>query len=123
MLTFLLAAALATGQAAAPATATAPATPAVDGDAIATAQRKIADRLKDPEAARFRDVTYNAETGVACGQVNTKNSFGGYIGYQDFVVKGDFAVTRNENSISLQPLFDEAWRKCRGGTPTSAPEG
>lgn len=80
---------------------------------IERAEAMIAEGLKDPAAAQFKDVEFNPETGVACGQVNTKNSFGGYIGYQDFIVKGDFALTRGEAAASLQPLFDEGWKQCK----------
>lgn len=80
---------------------------------IERAQTMIAEKMKDPEAARFRNVQFNPETGVACGQVNMKNSFGGYVGYQDFIVKGDFALTRGEAAASLQPLFDEGWKQCQ----------
>lgn len=80
---------------------------------IERAQAMIAEKMKDPEAARFRNVEFNPETGVACGQVNMKNAFGGYVGYQDFIVKGDFALTRGEAAASLQPLFDEGWRQCK----------
>ncbi|WP_303749524.1 hypothetical protein [Stenotrophomonas pigmentata] len=80
--------------------------------AIERAQTLIAQKLKDPEAARFRGVRFNPDTGIACGQVNMKNGFGGYVGYQDFIVRDDFALTRGEAAASLQPLFDEAWRQC-----------
>ncbi|HHA2858114.1 TPA: hypothetical protein ACOFDH_000487 [Stenotrophomonas maltophilia] len=107
MLPLLLAAALAVS----------PDQAATDGDSPAErAQRLVAERMKDPAALQFRDVAYNAAAGIACGQVNAKNAFGGYVGYQDFIVKGDFVLTRGEASAALQPLFDEAWRQCRGGT-------
>lgn len=91
----------------------------LDATPTERAQRLVAERMKDPAALQFRDVRYNPATGVACGQVNAKNSFGGYVGFQDFIVKGDFVLTRGEASAALQPLFDEAWRQCRGGTEPS----
>lgn len=112
MLAFIFAAALA-------ASSTAPADAERAG--IERAQSLIAVKLKDPEAARFKDVEFNPETGVACGQVNTKNSFGGYVGYQDFIVKGDFALTRGEAAASLQPLFDEGWKQCKQPRTTTPP--
>lgn len=54
------------------------------------AHRKIRGLLKDPESARFSSVVYREsaelKTGVVCGFVNAKNSFGGYGGEQAFVV-------------------------------------
>ena len=48
-------------------------------------------RLKDPKSAEFKNV-YFSDTGgtpMTCGQVNSKNSLGGYTGYQLFVASGD----------------------------------
>lgn len=45
-------------------------------------------RLKDPESARFSDVMVTrSDKGVltACGQVNAKNSYGGYVGSTRFI--------------------------------------
>ena len=55
---------------------------------ISAAEQAIADTLKDPLAAQFRSVTgYAAPNGVAvCGQVNGKNSYGGYVGFKRFYV-------------------------------------
>ena len=54
------------------------------------ALRIISDRLKDPGSSQFRRLGYisgkNADSRVVCGQVNAKNPFGGYIGYQYFSV-------------------------------------
>lgn len=45
------------------------------------------NRLKDPGSAQLRDVAILDSPGMqwACGQVNAKNSFGGYVGYTAFV--------------------------------------
>lgn len=54
---------------------------------VAAAQETVADSLKDPESARFRGVaikTYNGNR-IVCGEVNAKNSYGGYVGYEPFV--------------------------------------
>jgi hypothetical protein len=50
----------------------------------------LAHSLKDPTSVQFRDV-YVAQRSVAgqpalCGEVNGKNSYGGYVGFQRFVV-------------------------------------
>jgi len=46
--------------------------------------------LRDPDSARFSDVTVNVES--ACGFVNSKNGYGGYAGRQPFVVVGSDAT-------------------------------
>ena len=39
--------------------------------------------LKDPDSALFR--SEHVEDGELCGEVNAKNSMGGYVGYKKFV--------------------------------------
>ena len=47
----------------------------------------IEDILKDADSAEFRDVfiSFYSDSPVTCGQVNAKNSFGGYAGFKDFI--------------------------------------
>ena len=43
--------------------------------------------LKDPDSAKFRNVRfvkYNNQI-VVCGEVNAKNSYGGYVGFSEFI--------------------------------------
>lgn len=58
----------------------------------------LKNQLKDPDSAKFKDVkiikaTYDLEnTKYAyqiCGEVNSKNSFGGYVGFHGFVVSNN----------------------------------
>lgn len=42
------------------------------------------DRLKDSESARFKRVVI-LDDGTTCGQVNSKNSFGAYSGFEPFM--------------------------------------
>lgn len=53
------------------------------------AKKEVADQLRDPSSAQFRNLqTVRQQDGTVavCGQVNSKNAFGGYGGFQDFVV-------------------------------------
>lgn len=54
---------------------------------IAQAELAMKERLKDPESVQWRDVYVSrfAEAAV-CGQVNARNSFGGYTGFKQFIV-------------------------------------
>ena len=51
-------------------------------------KESVLDRLKDPESARFRQTYYVKTEGgeyLICGEVNSKNSYGGYGTYKDFL--------------------------------------
>lgn len=60
--------------------------------AIEEGKGMIASSLKDPDSAKFRNVFMiedkmigDAHYGVLCGEVNSKNSFGGFTGFHRFV--------------------------------------
>lgn len=63
--------------------------------AISQAKKSIARMLKDPDSAKFEDVTLkrseesvdNQPIGYVCGYVNGKNAFGAYAGSVRFVAK------------------------------------
>ncbi|HWV51561.1 hypothetical protein [Pseudorhodoplanes sp.] len=73
-------------------------------EAMGEARDRVTSALKDPESARFTEVTYkpaqpNARgepTDVVCGMVNAKNSFGGYTGAKPFV----YFVDRKQVTMS-----------------------
>lgn len=53
-------------------------------------------KLKDPDSAQFQNVRFHqGKDGVpmTCGEVNSKNSFGGYSGFQKFVSAGRAELT------------------------------
>lgn len=49
-------------------------------------ERLVRARLKDPDSARFQNIR-NVGRGEICGEVNAKNAFGGYVGFQHFWLK------------------------------------
>lgn len=62
---------------------------------IAVSKDAVRARLKDPDGARFQNVIFHAyqgKTPVVCGEVNSKNSFGGYAGFQGFIASGKTQV-------------------------------
>jgi hypothetical protein len=68
-------------------------------------------KLKDPESAEFRHVYFNrGVNGVptTCGQVNARNGFGGYSGFQRFVSAGTADLTFLESEVSD---FDTVWNQ------------
>lgn len=48
----------------------------------------VAGQLRDPSSAQFRDLRKTRQ-GVVCGEVNGKNGYGGYAGFQRFIAKPD----------------------------------
>lgn len=69
--------------------------------------------LKDPKSAEFRNgVAYGIDAGsspVICGEVNAKNAFGAYTGFQHYIVNA-VGVKFDDGSAD----FESAWnRQCR----------
>lgn len=56
-------------------------------EALEKAREAVAESLKDPSSAQFRNVRLANYMGgkVICGEVNAKNSYGGYVGFTRFV--------------------------------------
>lgn len=55
--------------------------------------KAIKDQLKDPDSAKFKLGNFiDPDSGYYCGLVNSKNSYGGYVGFtpfQGFIFKRD----------------------------------
>lgn len=61
--------------------------------AVAKGKSAVANMLKDPGSAQFRNVRLvpYGQGSVICGEVNGKNSYGGYVGFKAFVAGINFA--------------------------------
>lgn len=61
---------------------------------IVKAQESVRARLRDPDSAEFRDVGIHQKNGapIVCGQVNSRNGFGGMRGFQSFVFAGSIGT-------------------------------
>lgn len=74
------------------------------------AQEVVKESLKDPESAEFRNMN-----GV-CGEVNAKNSFGGYTGFKKFVIDvnaSQLFIDPEDATDSNYGKFNDAWfRNC-----------
>lgn len=59
---------------------------------IVKSRDAIRSRLRDPDSADFRNERFysGGAAPVVCGEVNSKNGFGGYSGFQRFIAAGDF---------------------------------
>ena len=52
-----------------------------------SAKEAVKQSLNDPSSAQFKNIYTSSYDGkpAACGEVNAKNAFGAYVGYQRFV--------------------------------------
>lgn len=68
--------------------------------------------LKDPESAKFRNVYFNQGADnipMTCGEVNSKNSFGGYGGFQRFISGGKPELSFLEEQVGED--FTTIWER------------
>lgn len=65
---------------------------------------KVKKYLKDPASAEFRDIRKSKNGKYICGEVNAKNSMGGYTGYQGFAV--DVSGSYPDVSFELSQFMD-----------------
>ena len=66
-------------------------------------------QLKDPSSAQFRNIYFHRGADgipMTCGEVNSKNSFGAYGGYQKFVSAGKSELTFLEEEVAD---FSNVW--------------
>lgn len=62
-------------------------------------ENKVKSLLKDPDSAQFRKVKNT------CGEVNAKNSFGGYTGYKRFLIyEGQVLIEETDNNVYFNKL-------------------
>lgn len=74
-------------------------------------ENNVLARLKDPDSAKFRGQFIGA-SGIPCGEVNSKNGFGGYTGHKRYMASGG-GVVFIEGELAADE-FDKAWSKfCR----------
>lgn len=72
----------------------------------AQAKKLVADSLRDPASAQFRDVVGHGD--AVCGEVNGKNGYGAYAGFKHFIVfGGDVTV---EPDLPTEPLSPDITR-------------
>jgi len=69
-------------------------TPASNDD-LAALKIAMEDRLKDADSAKFKNVRIGKDK-ATCGLVNSKNSYGAYVGFEPFMAvklsSGNFVV-------------------------------
>ncbi|UCU97700.1 hypothetical protein [Acidovorax radicis] len=75
----------------------------------AEGKRAVLNALKDPESARFRNLKTSLDL-YFCGEVNAKNSMGGYTGFTRFIVMFSH-VDLDDGSDKFR---DDWWVSCEG---------
>lgn len=66
--------------------------------ALASAKNRILWTLKDPDSARWRQAKV-AANGDVCIEVNAKNSYGGYTGFEAMYVEYDTSYIASDSSL------------------------
>ena len=68
---------------------------------VARAKAQVTRQFKDPGSAQYRNLFISGKSlRVLCGEVNAKNSYGGYIGFNRFYSTGDPSLTGIGSSSS-----------------------
>ena len=65
------------------------------------AKRMIADTFKDPDSVKFRDLRISKDGAFVCGELNAKNSYGGYVGYTRFYSLWAVGLVHTEGSATF----------------------
>lgn len=71
----------------------------------------VAYDLKDPESAKYRELYSTGER--LCGQINSKNSYGGYVGFRRFIHDRITKTTNFEPDFPDGRSIDELQADCR----------
>jgi hypothetical protein len=78
---------------------------------ILKGKETISSLLKDSDSAKFRHLFFSGKVvPIVCGEVNSKNSFGGYVGYQKFVTANQADLTVLETEMKPGE-FGKVWNK------------
>ncbi len=78
-------------------------------DWLFESEEAVRQKLKDGESAKFRNVFFHRghhNVPMACGEVNSKNSYGAYGGYQRFVSAASLETTFLEEEAAD---FNTVW--------------
>lgn len=66
-------------------------------------EQVVKQQLKDPDSAQFKNVKNK------CGEVNAKNTYGGYTGFKRFVVVADSVLIESDQEDEILP-FSLNWQ-------------
>lgn len=83
-----------------------------DSQLIRKAKQNVTSEFKDPDSAKFRNI--RVIRGSVCGEVNAKNSYGGYVGYRRFVSVGGIVAWLEGETTDFSEHHD---RMCSKNPP------
>ncbi|CAN7426481.1 MULTISPECIES: hypothetical protein [Duganella] len=74
-------------------------------------EKYVKEKVREPASAQFRN-QFIGKGGAPCGEVNAKDAFGGYIGYQRYIsVARDLTLLAQDVSPAE---FEQQWQQlCR----------
>ena len=68
-------------------------------------------QLKDPDSAKFKneriEFGWTLKDSILCGEVNSKNGVGGYVGYKEFSASGDTMIVEIASDESQRKLVED----------------
>lgn len=73
-------------------------------------EKMIKDRLKDPDSAEFRNFNLGAN-GHPCGEVNSKNGFGGYTGFKRYMIASEDIISIEGEAGISDSDFNSLWQQ------------
>ncbi|MET3725089.1 hypothetical protein [Sphingomonas trueperi] len=82
-----------------------------DDRALAKAKERVGEKLKDPTSAIFSEL-HVTEDKYVCGYVNAKNSYGGYVGRERFLIDPEGKELKMENQSSSTNPGIQAQEAC-----------
>ncbi|MFZ6843749.1 hypothetical protein [Undibacterium sp. RuTC16W] len=79
-------------------------------------KQDIIDAMKDPESVKFKNLSVSSDGSMVCGEVNAKNSMGGYDGFKKFVnipdeLGHDFTFYEGHDPIDIEGACYKQSRK------------
>lgn len=80
-----------------------------EASAIPAAEAAVRDVMRDPDSTNFRNARVLAgdtpEQRLVCGEYNAKNAYGGYVGFQPYLVAVERGAGPHEIRISAPVLI------------------
>lgn len=93
----------------------------------AAARMAVTDRLRDPSSAQFRSVrryVNSRGTTTFCGEVNSRNAYGGMTGFRRFhsgvTDRGEASARINDEGGLMGTVFEATWEQSCVGAGTAA---
>ena len=82
-----------------------PSPPTADEQLQARIEADVRSQMKDPDSTKFDSIVVVTEAGCGFGRVQSKNSYGGYAGYQGFAwTKGVIVYAETDRSAYIDAM-------------------